>query len=48
VKYLVGRIHGDAAYERVLPPHMPLGSAERNLLDHLAETARAEKPLEKA
>ncbi len=48
VKYLVGRIHGDAAYERLLPPHMPLQDAEKQLLDGIADTVRAAGPLENA
>jgi 4-hydroxy-tetrahydrodipicolinate synthase len=32
VKYLVGQIHGDAEFERLLPPHLPLTGAEKQAL----------------
>lgn len=37
VKYLVGKRSGDAAWNRVLPPFAPLGSASRDALDRIAE-----------
>ncbi|MDN2567201.1 dihydrodipicolinate synthase family protein [Aquibium sp. A9E412] len=35
VKHLVGRLHGDAAFARVLPPLMPLAAGEARALDGL-------------
>lgn len=32
VKYLVGQIHGDAEFERLLPPHLPLTGVEKQAL----------------
>jgi 4-hydroxy-tetrahydrodipicolinate synthase len=32
VKYLVGQIHGDAEFERLLPPHLPLAEADKQAL----------------
>lgn len=35
VKYLVGRIHGDSAYETLRPPLMPLNDEQKGALDAL-------------
>jgi 4-hydroxy-tetrahydrodipicolinate synthase len=35
VKYLVGRIQGDADFERVLPPHLPLDKSDKAALADL-------------
>lgn len=32
VKHLIARIQGDAEFERVLPPHLPLTAAQKNAL----------------
>ncbi|GIL01169.1 MAG: dihydrodipicolinate synthase family protein [Alphaproteobacteria bacterium] len=32
IKYLVARLHGDPAFERVLPPHLPLTAAQKDAL----------------
>lgn len=39
VKYLVGRIHGDAAFERLVPPHFPLTDEDKNELRQQTEGA---------
>lgn len=39
VKYLVGRLHGDSAYERLLPPHMPLTEAQKQAVSRFAKLA---------
>jgi 4-hydroxy-tetrahydrodipicolinate synthase len=36
VKYLLSRIHGDAEFERVLPPHLPLSAEQKAKLSGLA------------
>jgi 4-hydroxy-tetrahydrodipicolinate synthase len=36
IKYLVGRMHGDGAYERLLPPHLPLEERQKRALDGFA------------
>jgi 4-hydroxy-tetrahydrodipicolinate synthase len=35
VKHLVSRLHGDAAFQRVLPPHRPLGEDRIQLLERI-------------
>ena len=32
VKHMVARLHGDAAFERVLPPHLPLTAEQKATL----------------
>lgn len=39
VKYLVSVLHGDAAFERVLPPHMPLTEAQKSALSGIESAA---------
>ena len=39
VKYLVGQIHGDAGFERLLPPHLPLTGTEKQTLASLDREA---------
>lgn len=39
VKYMVGRIHGDPSFERLLPPHMPLSEEEKAALVGLEDIA---------
>lgn len=41
VKYLVGRIHADPAYERLLPPHVALTEAQKAALAEMAKAAAA-------
>lgn len=40
VKYLVGRIHGDEAFERLLPPHLPLDEDQKRALEGIARKAQ--------
>jgi 4-hydroxy-tetrahydrodipicolinate synthase len=35
VKYLVGRLHGDTAFERLLPPHLPLDETQKQAFKQL-------------
>lgn len=39
VKFLVGRIHGDAAFERLLPPHLELTDDQKSTLAGIEEAA---------
>lgn len=39
VKYLVGRLHDDTAYERLLPPHMPLTQEQKQAVAEFAAAA---------
>jgi 4-hydroxy-tetrahydrodipicolinate synthase len=39
VKYLVGRIHDDPEFERLLPPHLPLTQAQKQALDGVGREA---------
>lgn len=39
VKYLVARIHGDAGFERLLPPHLPLTDAQKQALEGVEREA---------
>lgn len=40
VKYLVGQIHGDLAFERLLPPHLPLDEDQKRALVGFAGRAQ--------
>lgn len=40
VKHIVGRIHGDDGYARVLPPQLPLTDGQKSALAALAEELR--------
>lgn len=40
VKYLVGQIHGDVAFERLLPPHLPLDEDQKSALAGFAGWAQ--------
>jgi len=39
VKYLVAQLHGDPAFERVLPPHLPLTQEQKSALSGLERAA---------
>lgn len=39
VKHLVGRLHGDPEFDRVLPPHLPLDAAQKATLAEAATLA---------
>lgn len=36
VKFLAGRLHGDSAFERTMPPHQPLNAEQRAALSELS------------